>query len=134
MKNANIVVALALSRREAICRANVPTPLTKRPKPQHCLKRKNAWAAFWSSVFVFFVEGYVMYGASMHPAATAVAVVLVAAKLPEPRSARRTPIAAAQEHSSSLISGDSNVVAIPPSADPGTAKSPESGELLKEST
>ena len=111
MKNTKTVVEFSGSRRAAMCRA--PTsPLTKHPKAQNCLKRKNAWTAFWSSVFVFFVEGYVMYGASMYPTAAAVAVVLAAAKRSEPQLS-----IAEQEHSSSLISEDGTVVDLPRGAD-----------------
>jgi hypothetical protein len=113
-----------------MCRANVSTPLTKRPKPQNCLKRKNAWAAFWSSVFAFFVEGYVMYGASMHPAAAAVAMVLASAKRPGPQSASRTLITAEREHSSSLISEGGNVVDLPLSSDSGQPSRSNRAELV----
>jgi hypothetical protein len=56
MKNEKIVVALVGRRREAMCRANVPTPLTKSPNLSAVLSGKNARAAFWSSPFAFFVD------------------------------------------------------------------------------
>jgi hypothetical protein len=55
-------------------------------------------AAFWWWVLTFFVQGFAAYAASMHPtAAYSVEALLTAARRPQPRSAGRTPIAAAHE-------------------------------------
>jgi uncharacterized protein YjiS (DUF1127 family) len=67
--------------------------------------------AFWWSVFTFFMEGFAICGASMHPtAAFPVEAVLTAAKRPHPCSARRTPIAAEHERGPYLLSENGNVV------------------------
>jgi hypothetical protein len=124
MKNTRRVVALAASGHAAIAgganRQTFPPTMaaqTKSPKElpngrereDECADRPGT--ALWWSVVTFFMEGFAVYGASMHPtAAFSVEAVLTAARRPLPWSARRTPIAAAHERVSYLISENGNVI------------------------
>jgi hypothetical protein len=70
-------------------------------------------AALWRSAFMFFMEGFAAYAASMYPTvAFSVEAALIAARLPHPWSARRTPAAAELERGPYLISETGNVVGL----------------------
>jgi hypothetical protein len=76
-------------------------------------EREDKWvyrsvAAFWPSVFTFFMEGFVAYGAMMH--GISVDAVLTAARTSRSWSTGRATIEAAREHGPHLKSEHSNVV------------------------
>jgi uncharacterized protein YjiS (DUF1127 family) len=81
--------------------AAVPTvAAADRPKP-----------ALWWSAFAFFMEGFALYGASLHPtAAFPVEAILTTARAPRPRPVSRGPAAKEHEHGTYAPSRNSNVV------------------------
>jgi hypothetical protein len=111
MKNTKIAVALAASGHAAMPGGANPQTFpptmaaqTRSPEePPNSLEHEDEsadrrGAAFWWWVLTFFVQGFAAYAASMHPtAAYSVEALLTAARRPQPRSAGRTPIAAAHE-------------------------------------
>jgi hypothetical protein len=124
MKNTKIVVALAASGHAAMHgganHQTFPSTMaaqTRSPKElpdgserkDKCADRPGT--ALWWSVFMFFVEGFAAYGASMHPtAAFSVEAALIAARRLRLGSASRTAIATEDEHGLHLIPGNRNVV------------------------
>jgi hypothetical protein len=87
---------------------------TKPPKElPNDRERENKWvyrsvAAFWPSVFTFFMEGFAAYGAMMH--GISVDAVLTATRCSNSWSAGRTTFGAAHEHGPDLKSEHSDVV------------------------
>jgi hypothetical protein len=126
MRSTKIVVVSAVSRLTAMpggasLRTSPPTTVVQTKPPKELPndhEREDKWvdrsvAAFWPSVFTFFMEGFAAYGASMHPtAAFSVEAALTVARRPHPCSASRTPIAAEHEHGPYLISESGNVVGL----------------------
>jgi len=71
-----------------------------RPKP-----------ALWWSAFAFFMEGFALYGASLHrTAAFPVEAILTTARAPRPRPVSRVPAAKKHEHGTCASSRNSNVI------------------------
>ncbi len=124
MKDTRKVVALAEGRlatmlSEANPEISPPTIATQTTFPKehsNSCEHKDEWAgcpgiAFWQSVFTFFVEGFAVYGASIHwTAAFPVETVPTDANRPHPQPASRTPIAAGHERGPYLISENGNIV------------------------
>jgi hypothetical protein len=87
---------------------------TKPPKElPNDRERESKWvyrsvAAFWPSVFTFFMEGFAAYGATMH--GISADAVLTATRVFSPWSAGRTTFEAAHEHGPHLKSEHSDVV------------------------
>jgi hypothetical protein len=124
MKNTKIVAALAASghaaMRDGANRQTFPSTMVAqarspeerpngRERQDECADRPGT--PLWWSVFMFFVEGFAVYGASMHPtAAFSVQAALTAATRLRLRSASRTPIATEDEHGLHPISESSNAV------------------------
>jgi hypothetical protein len=87
-------------------------------------------AALWRSAFMFFVETFAAYAASMHPTtAFSVEAALIATKRLYPWPASRTPIAGEHERGSHLISRRGNVVELERAAAFPATRSPELVEL-----
>lgn len=80
-----------------------------RGREGECTDRRGT--ALWRSVFMFFMEGFAAYAASMHPTvAFSVEASLTAAGYPHPWPASRTPIATEHARGPYLISETRNVV------------------------
>jgi hypothetical protein len=97
-------------------RTSLPT-MVAQTKPRKELpndrERENKWvdrsvAAFWPSVFTFFMEGFAAYGAMMH--GISVDAVLIATRCSSSWSAGRKTFEAAREHGLHLKSEHSDVV------------------------
>lgn len=124
MKNTKIVVALAASGQAAMPgganRQTFPPTMVAQTRPSKELpsgRERNDQSAdrrgtaLWRSVFMFFMEGFAAYAASMHPTvAFSVEAALIAARLPHPWSASRMPAAAGHERGPYLISETGNIV------------------------
>jgi hypothetical protein len=88
--------------------AQIEFPNDRRRKDEYTDCRGTA---LWRSVFMFFMEGFAAYGASMHPTvAFSVETALTAAGYPHPWPASRTPIATEHARGPYLISETRNVV------------------------
>jgi hypothetical protein len=113
---ASAVIRLAAMRSGASPRTSLPTMVAQTKPPKELLndrERENKWvdrsvAAFWPSVFTFFMEGFAAYGAMMH--GISVDAVLTATRCSSSWSAGRTTFEAAHEHGPHLKSEHSDAV------------------------
>jgi hypothetical protein len=124
MKNTRTVVALAASGQAATPgganRQTFPPTMAAQERPPNELpsgrERKGQrpdrrGTTLWWSVFMFLMEGFAAYAASMHPTvAFSVEAALIAARRPHPWLSGRTPAAAEHERGPYLISETGNIV------------------------